>query len=653
MGWLERCYHAYERNLAQVGQPSKSIYSNRYGPTLLPVAHTTQMVNVEVYLSGSGEFLTARVLRPDEMTTIIPCTERSSARTSGEVPHPLVDKLQYIAGDYAAWGGKRKSMWAEYLEQLQAWCDSPFGLEPIRTVLTYLKKGCLIRDLVSFHVLVPDDPNHLMEKWNGPKDEIPPIFSSLTNGKQMDTFVRFQVKGNDLSTNPEVWNSYTQYYLSTLQNTGICYVQGKEMPVSLLSPYKIRNPGDRAKLISSNDDTNFTYRGRFENAVEALSIGYDTTQKAHSALRWLIGRQGIQNGDQTIVVWGTENEPVPPVTGDACDIVMSSRSDLDDDEDNDPIISPYDAANQFPQTRETFAVEFNKAVRGYRHALSEHSQVCVMVLDSATTGRLSIRYYRELQGSRLMDNIVNWHTTFSWELRYRKIQLEENGKKKMLPLAFYGAPSPVDIASAAYGAKADSKLRQQTIERILPCITEGKPFPKDIMLAVARRASNGIALEPWEASKNRSVACALIKGYYGRNLKEEYTMALDETCSDRSYLFGRILACADQLEQSALYHAVGEKSSRPTNALRYEAAFTQHPAKTLALLRKQLEPYLERLIKAGKSTYTGDLMLQLIARIPTEQFNDQPLTELYLLGYACQRAEFFKKAETPDTEKDR
>ena len=44
-------------------------------------------------------------------------------------------------------------------------------------------------------------------------------------------------------------------------------------------------------------------------------------------------------------------------------------------------------------------------------------------------------------------------------------------------------------------------------------------------------------------------------------------------------------------------------------------------------------------------------MLQLIARIPADQFSDQPLTELYLLGYACQRAEFFKKTDAaPDTD---
>ena len=249
-----------------------------------------------------------------------------------------------------------------------------------------------------------------------------------------------------------------------------------------------------------------------------------------------------------------------------------------------------------------------------------------------------------------MNHIVDWHKTFDWELRYRKLKIQENSKKKWVPITFVGTPAPADIAAAAYGAKVDEKLKQQTVERLLPCITEGRFFPKDIMLAVVRRASNGIALDPWEASKNRSIACALIKGYYHRNLKEEYTMALDETCSDRSYLYGRILACADQLEQYAIYNTAGEKTSRPTNALRYEVAYTQHPAKTLALLRKQLKPYLERLIKAKKSTYADDLMLQLIARIPVEQFNDQPLTELYLLGYTCQRAEFFKKADT--NEKD-
>lgn len=646
MGWLERCCQTYEKNLSQVGRPSASLRTKKEAPMLLPVAHTTQKVNVEVSLTMDGMFSSARVLHPSEMTTVIPCTEESGARTSGPVPHPLVDKLQYTAGDYTIWGGSKKAMWKEYLAGLQAWCDSPFGLDTVRAVLLYLQKGCLIRDLVAHRVLFADEANHLLKKWNGSKEDMPPIFQSIPSGDQTETFVRFQVAGDALSSDPKVWDSYTRYYLSTLKHAGICYVQGKEMPVSLLSPYKIRNAGDRAKLISSNDSVNFTFRGRFENAEEALSIGYETTQKAHSALRWLVGRQGVQNGSQTILVWGTENEPIPPITGDAYDLVQCSHDDLEDDlEDTSDVIA------DFPQTREAFAAQFNKAVRGYRLALPPHSKISVMVLDSATPGRLSIRYYRELQGSRLMDHIVDWHTTFSWELRYRKLSSSGNEKKKPVTLVFTGAPAPADIAKAAYGEKVDEKLKQQTIERLLPCITEGKRFPKDIMLAAAHRASNGIALERWEAAKTRSIACALIKGYHHRNLKEEYTMALDDTCKDRSYLFGRILACAERIEQLAV-HVDDEKASRPTNALRYEVAYTQHPAKTLTLLRRQLQPYLERLIKSQRSTYINDLLLQLIDRIPMDQFNDQPLNELYLLGYASQRAEFFKKAESTASAKE-
>ena len=86
MGWLERCYQVYEKNLPHVGKPSASI---RYGwdaPVLLPVAHTTQKVNVELILSEAGEFLTANVLCGKEMTTVIPCTEESLSRTSKACP---------------------------------------------------------------------------------------------------------------------------------------------------------------------------------------------------------------------------------------------------------------------------------------------------------------------------------------------------------------------------------------------------------------------------------------------------------------------------------------------------------------------------------------------------------------------------------------
>ena len=85
MSWLSYCYKTYQNSVSEIGkqQPGKV--------PLLPVAHTTQQVNIEVELDKDGNFQYAGLLAQDQRTTIIPCTEESSARTSGMVPHPLVD----------------------------------------------------------------------------------------------------------------------------------------------------------------------------------------------------------------------------------------------------------------------------------------------------------------------------------------------------------------------------------------------------------------------------------------------------------------------------------------------------------------------------------------------------------------------------------
>ena len=294
MSWIESTFKTYNNNLDKIGKPTY----NRFGwdaPMLLPVAHTTQKVNIQIDLNEDGDLIYASILRNDEMTTIIPCTEESSARTSGPVPHPLVDKLQYIAGDYKKYGGPKESQYEAYMDQLKDWCDSEYGNVEIRAVYKYLKKGRLIEDLIAHRILIAGEDGKLLKKWTGTKEDAPEIFRNLSD--QFEAFVRYRVGDIRLHDEKEIWDSFTDYYISTLNKTGICYVQGKEMPLSALSPYKIRNSGDRAKLISSNDNTNFTYRGRFKDAEEALSIGYETTQKAHSALRWLIGKQGTLNGD--------------------------------------------------------------------------------------------------------------------------------------------------------------------------------------------------------------------------------------------------------------------------------------------------------------------------------------------------------------------
>ena len=94
MSWLSYCYKTYQNSVSEIGkqQPGKV--------PLLPVAHTTQQVNIEVELDKDGNFQYAGLLTQDQRTTIIPCTEESSARTSGMVPFFRAAKTDFSVLHY-------------------------------------------------------------------------------------------------------------------------------------------------------------------------------------------------------------------------------------------------------------------------------------------------------------------------------------------------------------------------------------------------------------------------------------------------------------------------------------------------------------------------------------------------------------------------
>lgn len=115
-------------------------------------------------------------------------------------------------------------------------------------------------------------------------------------------------------------------------------------------------------------------------------------------------------------------------------------------------------------------------------------------------------------------------------------------------------------------------------------------------------------------------------------------MALDTEETDRNYLFGRALAYAQQLESYAL-NLQGEK--RSTNAERMQAAFSQHPAKMWKALYQALSPYLQRLGRRG-ARYRDELN-EVISKITKKDFTNDPLNEIYLLGYACQMQKFHEE----------
>lgn len=390
MSWLLNLYETYESNLDLVGKIEKKYNDQEY--TLLPVSHTTQNAHIEVEITEDGEFHSANVIDKSDASTLIPCTEDSASRSGPgavKMPYPLHDKLSYVAGDYVAYGEKinKEEPYTYYIKQLEEWANSPYATAKVKSIYRYLKKGRLVRDLVEHKVLYVDTDNRLLDKWDKNAEAMygakPQIFSVIS-GEQTSAFVRFNVYSptkilEKVWKDQEMYDSFIRFYNSRLGDKDLCYVTGKPLPSTDKHANKIRNAADKAKLISTNDKSGFTYRGRFNLSREAASISYEVSQKAHNALKWLINRQGKIIDQRVFLVWANDELDVPGLTEDTFSI--------------DP--TPVATKERKSFTNREFASEVAKALDGYRNRLSPSSKenVNILILDSATTGRMRQKRY--------------------------------------------------------------------------------------------------------------------------------------------------------------------------------------------------------------------------------------------------------------------
>ena len=633
MSWIGKLYDTYVYCEPLVGK-----VTGENEPVLLPIAHTTQNAHIEFCIDSDGSFLpgTARVIEnKKDSVTVIPCTEKSQSR-SGIAPihHPLFDKLQYLAGDYVAYGGEKgNSFHNDYMKDLRNWCESRYANKRVCAILKYLEKGTLVADLISERILPLDDKGKLIRKWDSEKygEKRGVFLAGSALHDSLDAFVRIDVRNRDnpqeerLWNDPQLWRDFISYYAQKESSNDLCYVRGIEIPCSEMSPAKIRGGGDKAKLISANDSNGFTYRGRFTEPSQVARIGYETTQKAHNALKWLIEKQGFRNGDQVYVTWGTKNEPVIPIDQNSISMM-------------DEILGEPD---KLPYVHTEYARRLIKLMAGYRVKINKRSEIVMMGLDSATTGRMAIIYYEELDGESYLDRLNKWYSTCVWFLDY--IRKDEKGK----PISICGTPSPNDILFAVYGPNIPDKLKKSAMKRLMPCILANKPIPIDFITNATRRASEPMAMNQYDYRKTVSVACALIRKFYNDKLKEErFSMEVDKENPGRSYLFGEALAYYHYLETVALRAA---DENRVTNAMRLKSVYSRKPAKTMMILDEKVQPYINRLLSSDKlDRRVSDIIRdfhEVMGNIKIDDMKDKPLDPTYLLGYSAKLTELYNRKE--------
>ena len=626
MGWIEVLARTYDNCLSEIGKinvRTKKYKGKEFSETivLLPESHLTVNAFAEIRLRIDGEYITARKVDKNDQLTIVPVTEDSASRSSGITPMPLCAKLSYIAGDYDEYVQEEKNKrpcYEAYMKELHKWSDLPDTPKKIKAICSYLDKGCVMKDLTE----------------NGVYDGT-------------DGFVRFIVtdnNGNDRENriwlDAAIYDSFIRYYRTCMENNDVDYSTGKVCAVTQKLPAKLRNTGDKAKLISSNDSTNFTFKGRFRTAAEAAMIGYETSQKAHNALRWLIANQGYKNDSESIICWSPGNEPVPSP--------MESTDEYY--EEDDDII---------PDTEYAFVAKLNDAMNGYLHGFNGMDKnrvdrgdlkVVVMAVDTAdgsNQGRLSITYYNEQHPVDFIRNIFQWHKDSSW-IHYKKDSAGKN--------YYYGAPSPKEIILTAYGSEVsggidigNKKMLKKNIDRLLPCIVQGRKIPKDIVHAVVINLGNPLRFSLYNRNRLLENACAVIRKYQIDYGKEVFGVSLNKESIDRDYLFGRLLAVAHNLEDYVNYKS--NNTGRETNAMKYWSVYAQKPAKTYNLIRQRLQPYISKLT-SGSRNYYLELAEGIFDQLSqTDSFNNEPLGENYLMGYYSQSAEF-RKNRTKETTKE-
>lgn len=628
MGLWQNLVAGYDENHEQLSNVAQG---GLYPLSSTTISNQSDMLAV-IVLDKDGRFIRSETIpkRNDRIgigleTIPIPVTQESLSRASTNyAAHLLFDQREYVFPSFDE-GGRQKATPKndKYRSLLKEFAESPHAIPAVKSIYKYISDT--ERDF---------------------SDDLP-------DGTKAKTLILFKVELPDCSEtsawkSSELFNSWHVFYsgkVASQSSETLDFVTGETMPVAQFHPKKIFSFAGNAKLISANDQKNFTFRGMYchpENVAkgerekfhsmfgltDAVTIGYESSQKAHQYLRYLIANHGISCGDQVIVPFsiGTSGKRMP----------SPQVQDVDDDWDVDETETSADAVLALgTRTGKDYAASIRKALHGYEldRQWKSHARSAVVVLEAATSGRLSITFYREFSSSEYMERIAQWHEDCRWP-SWRK--------KEDRAVLYFGAPSIDKIIQAAFGwpkagqDEAYNKIRMRARQNLIRAIFDNAPIPVDYLKNAIRRVSNPFGITDnngkFDCKRFSSVlatTCAILK-HETHNSKESFDMSIDLKRTDRDYLYGRLLGAADKLEQYALRKK--DNNRLVTAAIRHMQTFSQRPFSAWQIIHQSLVPYkqqvrgsiADRELQAITNQFNGD---------ENDFSNDSPLSGIYLIGY--------------------
>lgn len=623
MSWMQKLCEAYDAGII-CDQSKESVM-------LVPLGFVRKKVKYHVVISQDGGFVSADELMDENQFQEIPSTPQAESRTGDNgAPFPLTEQLKYLVYE-----DKNLRRFGRYMEQINAWCEQPYAPSCLRTVYTYLDGHTLLADLES-------QPNLKLKYYkNTEKRE-----GAGEDAKAMVCFsVQMQDGGSDdLWLRADIKESWSRYLADKLPGVrDFCYVEGKMLP-SVENHPKLQG---NAKLISAKDsEFPFQYRGRFVGDRSAAIVSFDASVRAHNALIWLITRQGMQKYGMTWVVWNTNGAVMKAP-------IDEKNGFIEEEEDEEDAV-----LDSVIDTFESYAREVMSAARGYGGRLHDYNpkrtnSAVILGLEAATDGRMSVTYYQECSGNEYAGRLEDWYRECCW-WRY-------SWKKKTKEIV---TPNPEHIAIAVMGIdavnaakrdlkceKSHTKLMRKLQSRILTCIVDKQPLPFDIVRSAFYRVCAPLAFvggkdrqwsrSAWENSVD--TACAMIYCFQKRGLGEACEVFGPELQADSKrpdYLYGRLLAVADLMEERAM----DKGRDYPTNAVRLMQKFVQHPFETWLKIHEKLIPSFKKLGSEGK---IYQIILEEIEQLFSgeDRYERGELSLEFLQGFSSQKQKLFQKWE--------
>lgn len=622
---LDSYDYALENDM--VGKP------DQFGNTLLPMYYNSMKSNgkniIELLLSKESTLLEARVL-PDGETIQFPVTEDSVARSSGVAPHPLVDSASYVIQD-----GEKRS--AAYMEQMENWLAYDAN-DYVKIIRDFLKKPGML-DAVKKKLKDSEEDEEKKSKKSAPSIDFEKVFFTFS----IENYVG--MKNISVSENTALQGRYKAYVEYQNANDSekekiICNLSGKEDYLCIKHQPLIGT----ARLVSQITANDENYRGRFATADQSIQIGMETSQKIHLMAKYLLSGQGTRRwlGEQAnMVSWFSDDlsnaaEFNPTKSAEVASSVKNRLLALNQEKS--------DASMVADEMTEDIVKSFTNGKRLF----SDDATYYIAIFDKISNGRVAAKYFRSLSASRLKENLVTWQEKYHW-----RGFSNENRDKEF-------TPSPRRMVLAAYGVERDGMLEiakndflKNQYQNIVTALVEGRAVPRNFEKALAVNIRHR---QNYDKTWMEVLFCALAVLKDKGGIKDAM---LNRENTDRSYLFGRLLASFEYLEESTF----GEKDGRSTNAEKMWTSYTNKPATMMLRLRNLMKPYERKLERSDKplkraAFFNATREIHEATNMLHESYDmdsvevNRPLDYGFIFGYEAQRQAFYsgKNKEVTETE---